>query len=202
MHTKEHGDDFAIELAHAATNSVARTSRPTFNNRAGRAGTVSHPEREPAMTTQKAVRLQPREGFVLTPSIERVCRRAMTYLDAGYACHFRGSAGTGKTTLAMHVANQRGRPVILVAHPRLGDGCLRPRNGWRQAGPQGAPGKRSRSRDEASGGWSGRPWCSGRRSLPFVGLTRALRRGGRGQRRRASRADVVSVPGPRHSFVH
>jgi nitric oxide reductase NorQ protein len=66
------------------------------------------------MTTQKVVRLQPREGFVITPSIERVCRRAITYLDAGYACHFRGSAGTGKTTLAMHVAHQRGRPVILM----------------------------------------------------------------------------------------
>jgi nitric oxide reductase NorQ protein len=66
------------------------------------------------MTNQKVLRLQPREGFVLTPPIERVCRRAMTYLDAGYACHFRGSAGTGKTTLAMHVANQRGRPVILM----------------------------------------------------------------------------------------
>jgi gas vesicle protein GvpN len=66
------------------------------------------------MTTQKVLRLQPREGFVVTPSIERVCRRAMTYLDAGYACHFRGSAGTGKTTLAMHVANKRGRPVILM----------------------------------------------------------------------------------------
>jgi nitric oxide reductase NorQ protein len=66
------------------------------------------------MTTQKVLRLQPRENFVLTPFIEGVCRRAMTYLDAGYACHFRGSAGTGKTTLAMHVANQRGRPVILM----------------------------------------------------------------------------------------
>jgi gas vesicle protein GvpN len=66
------------------------------------------------MTNQKVLRLQPREGFVVTPPIERVCRRAMTYLDAGYACHFRGSAGTGKTTLAMHVANQRGRPVILM----------------------------------------------------------------------------------------
>lgn len=66
------------------------------------------------MTTQKVLRLQPREGFVLTPPIERVCRRAMTYLDAGYPCHFRGAAGTGKTTLAMHVANKRGRPVILM----------------------------------------------------------------------------------------
>jgi len=66
------------------------------------------------MLTQKVLRLQPREDFVLTPHIENLCRRAVTYLDAGYACHFRGSAGTGKTTLAMHVANQRGRPVIML----------------------------------------------------------------------------------------
>ena len=60
------------------------------------------------------LRLEPREDFVLTAEIEQVCRRAMNYLQAGYACHFRGSAGTGKTTLAMHVAKQRGRPVILM----------------------------------------------------------------------------------------
>jgi nitric oxide reductase NorQ protein len=66
------------------------------------------------MVMQKVVRLEPREDFVFTPALEKICRRAMTYLDAGYACHFRGSAGTGKTTLAMHVANQRGRPVILM----------------------------------------------------------------------------------------
>ena len=66
------------------------------------------------MVTQRVLRLEPREDFVVTPSIEAVSRRAMTYLDAGYAPHFRGSAGTGKTTLAMHVAHQRGRPVILM----------------------------------------------------------------------------------------
>jgi nitric oxide reductase NorQ protein len=66
------------------------------------------------MVTPKVLRLKPREDFVLTSTIESVCRRAMVYLSAGYACHFRGSAGTGKTTLAMHVANQRGRPVVLV----------------------------------------------------------------------------------------
>jgi len=66
------------------------------------------------MTTQKVLRVQPRENFVLTPFLEGVCQRAMTYLQAGYACHFRGAAGTGKTTLAMHVASQRGRPVILM----------------------------------------------------------------------------------------
>ena len=66
------------------------------------------------MVIQKVLRLTAREDFVLTPFLENVCDRAMTYLDAGYACHFRGSAGTGKTTLAMHVANQRGRPVVLM----------------------------------------------------------------------------------------
>ena len=66
------------------------------------------------MMTQKVVRLEPREDFVVTPQIEAVCRRAQTYLDAGYACHFRGAAGTGKTTIAMHVATARGRPVALM----------------------------------------------------------------------------------------
>src|SRR5215218_8937819 len=66
------------------------------------------------MVTQKVLRLAAREDFVLTSQIESVCLRAITYLDTGYACHFRGSAGTGKTTLAMHIANRRGRPVILM----------------------------------------------------------------------------------------
>ena len=66
------------------------------------------------MLTQRSVRLESHEDFVLTPQIEAVCRRAQTYLDAGYPCHFRGAAGTGKTTIAMHVAAMRGRPVALM----------------------------------------------------------------------------------------
>ncbi len=66
------------------------------------------------MVMQKVLRLQTREDFVLTPTVQGVCRRAMAYLDAGYACHLRGSAGTGKTTLAMHIAHERGRPVMLM----------------------------------------------------------------------------------------
>ena len=63
---------------------------------------------------QTVLRLEPRDDFVMTPSIEGICKRAMAYLDAGYACHFSGSAGTGKTTLALHVASRRGRPVMLI----------------------------------------------------------------------------------------
>ena len=66
------------------------------------------------MTTQNVLRLEAREDFVVTPAIDNICRRALTYLEAGYPCHFRGSAGTGKTTVAMHVAQQRGRPVLLM----------------------------------------------------------------------------------------
>jgi nitric oxide reductase NorQ protein len=63
---------------------------------------------------QTVLRLEPRDDFIMTPSIEGICKRATAYLDAGYACHFSGSAGTGKTTLALHVASQRKRPVMLI----------------------------------------------------------------------------------------
>ena len=71
---------------------------------------------EATATAQHAtvLRLEPREDFVLTHEIDDICKRANAYLDAGYACHFRGAAGTGKTTLALHVARMRERPVILM----------------------------------------------------------------------------------------
>lgn len=52
--------------------------------------------------------------FVSTPYIAGLAERALAYLEAGYAVHFAGPAGTGKTTLAFHVAAKRGRPVILI----------------------------------------------------------------------------------------
>ena len=56
----------------------------------------------------------PSDEFVCTPSVQDVSERALTYLTVGYAVHFSGPAGTGKTTLAFHVAAQLGRPVSLV----------------------------------------------------------------------------------------
>ena len=70
-----------------------------------------------ANTQQTVLRLEPREDFVLAPDIEQVCRRAMAYLDAGYPCHFRGSAGTGKTTLMKMIEQKlkdNSNPDILV----------------------------------------------------------------------------------------
>ena len=57
---------------------------------------------------------EPSEEFVLTPHIQALTDRALSYLDVGYAVHFAGLAGTGKTTLALHVAAQLGRPVVLI----------------------------------------------------------------------------------------
>ncbi|MFC2948862.1 gas vesicle protein GvpN [Virgibacillus sediminis] len=40
--------------------------------------------------------------------------RSLGYLDAGYPIHFTGPSGIGKTTLGLHIAKQRNRPVMLI----------------------------------------------------------------------------------------
>lgn len=60
------------------------------------------------------VRLKPKENFVTTPLIAEITERALLYLEVGYPIHFSGPAGTGKTTLALHVASLLNRPVILI----------------------------------------------------------------------------------------
>jgi nitric oxide reductase NorQ protein len=54
------------------------------------------------------------ESFVATPRVQELTDRALTYLAAGYPVHLAGPAGTGKTTLAFHVAAQLSRPVSLL----------------------------------------------------------------------------------------
>ncbi len=58
--------------------------------------------------------LKQKPDFVETPAVRSLTDRAFSYLCAGYPIHFSGPAGTGKTTLAMHVAAQLGRPVALI----------------------------------------------------------------------------------------
>lgn len=53
-------------------------------------------------------------NFVSTPTIERIARRALRYLQSGYSIHLRGPAGTGKTTLALHLADLLSRPIMLL----------------------------------------------------------------------------------------
>jgi nitric oxide reductase NorQ protein len=56
----------------------------------------------------------PLSDFVETKYIKDITNRALSYIRAGFPIHFRGVSGTGKTTLAMHVANKIGRPVVLI----------------------------------------------------------------------------------------
>lgn len=67
------------------------------------------------LDARSAVASQARPDFVETPAVRVIMDRALGYLEAGLPLHFRGPAGTGKTTLALHVAAQRGRPVMLIA---------------------------------------------------------------------------------------
>jgi nitric oxide reductase NorQ protein len=53
-------------------------------------------------------------GFVKTPLVESIVDRSLAYLGAGFPVHLTGAAGTGKTCLALYVAAQIGRPVVIV----------------------------------------------------------------------------------------
>jgi nitric oxide reductase NorQ protein len=69
---------------------------------------------EPATAESTLVRPVPGNGFVLTPQVAEIADRAVAYLLAGYPINLAGPAGTGKTTMALHLAAQAGRPVTLI----------------------------------------------------------------------------------------
>jgi nitric oxide reductase NorQ protein len=52
--------------------------------------------------------------FVITPYVQDLTDRALAYLSIGYAVHLSGPAGTGKSTLAMHIASQLGQHCTLL----------------------------------------------------------------------------------------
>ncbi|MFH1483914.1 MAG: AAA family ATPase [Chloroflexota bacterium] len=53
-------------------------------------------------------------GFVETERVRELTHRALAYVTAGFPVHLCGPAGSGKTTLALHLAEQIGRPVVLI----------------------------------------------------------------------------------------
>lgn len=65
-------------------------------------------------TNSVVLSTDPSEGFVETPTIKKLINRTMSYLKAGFPVHFSGPTGTGKTTLAMHLANLMNQPVMLM----------------------------------------------------------------------------------------
>lgn len=54
------------------------------------------------------------DAFIETAYFRDLTNRALLYLQAGYAVHFCGPAGTGKTALAMHIAELLGRPTVTL----------------------------------------------------------------------------------------
>lgn len=78
------------------------------------------PFKEPPATTVRVqtdddnILPEPSDEFICSPYVEQITERALAYLKADYPVHFAGPAGTGKTTLAFHVASKLGRRVILV----------------------------------------------------------------------------------------
>lgn len=57
---------------------------------------------------------RPAEDFVETNAIRELTGRGIRYMKAGFPIHLSGPTGCGKTTLAIHIAHQIGRPVILL----------------------------------------------------------------------------------------
>jgi nitric oxide reductase NorQ protein len=56
-----------------------------------------------------------RPAFVETPFVKGILDRALAYAGQGFPVHFRGPTGCGKTTLAIHLAEQLGRSMIIVS---------------------------------------------------------------------------------------
>jgi len=56
----------------------------------------------------------PLPDFVETKYVKDITQRALSYIKAGFPVHLRGPSGTGKTTLAMHLASKIERPVVMI----------------------------------------------------------------------------------------
>lgn len=64
--------------------------------------------------TMTVLNPSPQQDFVETPYVKDLTGRALNYIKAGFPVHLRGPSGTGKTTLALHLASKIGRPVVMI----------------------------------------------------------------------------------------
>ena len=102
---------FGFALISAGLSSIGVGLRIPKEARSITMATAMKSVSEDVATSLKVV---PRNDFVETPAVREITERALAYLKADIPVHFRGAAGTGKTTLALHAAAQLGRPVALM----------------------------------------------------------------------------------------
>jgi gas vesicle protein GvpN len=73
-------------------------------------------DKPPPALRSKPSELQapPVSDFVETPAIKDLVNRALAYIENGLHVHLCGPAGSGKTTIALHLAQRLGQPVVLI----------------------------------------------------------------------------------------
>ena len=71
------------------------------------------PKVEPPVQPAKVVTAPPSD-FVETPAVKDLVDRTLAYIKDGLHVHLCGPAGSGKTTLALHVAGLLDRQVVLI----------------------------------------------------------------------------------------
>jgi gas vesicle protein GvpN len=101
------------KMAPRATTAASRfASEPAMSAATLSAGGPATTEVEGNGVT--VLQLRARANFVRAGMLDHLAERAETYLRSGIPVHFRGPAGSGKTTMALHLAEALGRPVVLL----------------------------------------------------------------------------------------
>jgi gas vesicle protein GvpN len=87
---------------------------PAGSTSAGGSGTVRADDVEQTLSADELGGVVGHESFVETDATRAAAGRVERWLEADWPVHLIGPTGCGKTALALHVARQRDRPVVLV----------------------------------------------------------------------------------------